>query len=61
MVDHKSTGLPECAPTESSAPEPCYYYYFFRLSLMKNKRKLSDEMLWFVARKETILPFQDGS
>ena len=25
MVDHKSTGLPECGPTESSAPEPCFF------------------------------------
>ena len=24
MVDHRSTGLPECGPTESSAPEPCF-------------------------------------
>ena len=23
MVDHRSTGVPECEPTESSAPEPC--------------------------------------
>ena len=23
MVDHRSTGLAECGPTESSAPEPC--------------------------------------
>ena len=23
MVGHRSTGLPECGPTESSAPEPC--------------------------------------
>ena len=27
MVGHRSTGLPECGPTESLAPEPCYYYY----------------------------------
>ena len=26
MVDHRSTGLPECGPTESSAPEPCSIY-----------------------------------
>ena len=24
MVGLRSTGLPECGPTESSAPEPCY-------------------------------------
>ena len=24
MVDHGSAGLPECRPTESSAPEPCF-------------------------------------
>ena len=24
MVGHRSTGLPECGPTESSAPEPCF-------------------------------------
>ena len=33
MVDHRSTGLPGCGPTESSAPEPCYiciyFFYFF--------------------------------
>ena len=28
MVDHRSTGLPECGPTESSAPEPCFFYFF---------------------------------
>ena len=27
MVDHRSTGLPECGPTESSAPEACFFYY----------------------------------
>ena len=25
MVGHRSTGLPECGPTESSAPEPCLF------------------------------------
>ena len=30
MVDHRSTGLPECGPTESSAPEPCYFAELFR-------------------------------
>ena len=24
MVDQGSTGLPECGPTESSDPEPCF-------------------------------------
>ena len=24
MVGHRSIGLPECEPTESSAPEPCF-------------------------------------
>ena len=27
MVGHRSIGLPECGPTESSAPEPCLYYF----------------------------------
>ena len=27
MVDHRSTGLPECGPTESSAPEACFFYF----------------------------------
>ena len=26
MVGLRSTGLPECGPTESSAPEPCFLY-----------------------------------
>ena len=26
MVDHRSTGLPECGPTESSAPEPRFFF-----------------------------------
>ena len=26
MVDHKSTGLLDRGPTESSAPEPCWAY-----------------------------------
>ena len=25
LVGHRSTGLPECGPTESSAPEPCLF------------------------------------
>ena len=28
MVGHRSTGLPECGPTESSAPEPCFFYFY---------------------------------
>ena len=28
MIDHRSTGLPECGPTETSAPEPCFSYNF---------------------------------
>ena len=28
MVGHRSTGLPECGPTESSAPEPCCFYIY---------------------------------
>ena len=37
MVGHRSTGLPECGPTESSAPEPCFLFvnlfspFFFML------------------------------
>ena len=30
MVDHRSTGPPECGPTKSSAPEPCFYWYRIR-------------------------------
>ena len=30
MVDHRSTGLPECGPTESSAPEPLIFFYFLQ-------------------------------
>ena len=26
MVDHRSTSLPECGPTEHKAPEPCSTY-----------------------------------
>ena len=36
MVDHRSTGLPECGPTESSAPEPCYLYLLFTHSIAIN-------------------------
>ena len=31
MVGHRSTGLPECGPTESSAPEPCYFWFHYYL------------------------------
>ena len=27
MFDHRSTGLPECGPTEFLAPEPCFVYF----------------------------------
>ena len=30
MIDHRSTGLPECGPTETSAPEPCFFYNFVK-------------------------------
>ena len=29
VVDHRSAGLPECGPTESSAPETCFFFLFF--------------------------------
>ena len=31
MVDHRSTGMPECGPIESSAPEPCLSYFLFKI------------------------------
>ena len=31
MADHRSTGLPECGPTESSAPEPCFFNFLYFL------------------------------
>ena len=34
MVGHRSTGLPECGPTESSAPEPCFFYRFRYISIV---------------------------
>ena len=30
MIDHRSTGLPECGPTETSAPEPCFFFNFLQ-------------------------------
>ena len=30
MVGHRSTSLPECGPTESSAPEPCFFFNFLK-------------------------------
>ena len=27
MIDHRSTGLPECGPTETSAPEPFFFNF----------------------------------
>ena len=39
MVDHRSTGLPECGPTESSAPE----LFFFPIS-----SKFSVELQFYV-------------
>ena len=31
MVDHKSTSLVECGPTEYPALEPCYFYSIYIL------------------------------
>ena len=33
MVDHRSTGLPECGPTESSAPEPCCSVFLLAINI----------------------------
>ena len=30
MIDHRSTGLPECGPTETSAPKPCLFFNFLQ-------------------------------
>ena len=41
MVGHRSTGLRECGPTESSAPEPCLKIYF---KLIKNRFYLVEKL-----------------
>ena len=49
MVGHRSTGLPECGPTESSAPEPCFYniynnsYIYLHSFSGRRKLKISFE------------------
>ena len=30
MIDHRSTGLPECGPTEISAPEHFFFFNFLQ-------------------------------
>ena len=34
MVGQRSTGLPECGPTESSAPEPCLLLLLYQIILL---------------------------
>ena len=38
MVGHRSSGLPECGPTESSAPEPCYSCIYNQYILLVSER-----------------------
>ena len=45
MVGHRSTGLPECGPTESSAPEPCFIHFDFFFVLQKQREELENSSL----------------
>ena len=51
MVGLRSTGLPECGPTESSAPEPILFYFktsFFewfevKVCILKSEAVINDQ------------------
>ena len=52
MIGHRSTGLPECGPTESSAPEPCFYFVFVI------KKRLTIGNLFNIVIRTIILTFE---
>ena len=60
MVGHRSTGLPECGPTESSAPEPCFHYitgefnYIYSNCYIDNLKQGNDH-------SDLFFTFDDGS
>ena len=60
MVGHRSTGLPECGPTESSAPEPCLYFLLFEQNLFKRLEKTEDTLIFYAPNNlEKKSPYQD--
>ena len=49
MIDHRSTTLPECGPTETSAPEPCFLLHPFQIQKIFERKKCEDfhlKCLW---------------
>ena len=48
MIDHRSTGLPECGPTETSAPEPCFFSNFLQFLV---------ELLFYVITATAVINF----